>query len=81
MEDTINKSEFFIIFPGFSKLYSLEYLDLSGNEISQLLEVRHLNSLPCLGNLILQRNPIAHIIDYRIKVLELFIDRAKEVRY
>lgn len=66
---------------GFSKLYSLEYLNVSKNKIDQVAEVEHLNSLPCLERLDLKRNPVAVIVDYRACVLELFLDRASEVSW
>ena len=64
---------------GFSKLYSLEYLNVSKNAISEACEVDHLSTLPCLEQLDLKRNPVTSIVDYRACVLELFLDRASEV--
>ncbi|XP_067000731.2 nischarin [Anabrus simplex] len=64
---------------GFSKLYSLEGLDISGNQISDLVEIKHLSGLPCLENLALTGNPVAIIVDYRVKVLEQFGNRVPEI--
>lgn len=62
---------------GFNKLYSLESLDLSCNKISEIEEIEHISKLPCLENLMLTGNCVATVVDYRIKVLECFGDRAK----
>lgn len=64
---------------GFEKIYSLETLNISCNKISDINEIRYLGDLPCLENLIITANPVATIIDYRIKVLEHFGDRAKDI--
>lgn len=64
---------------GFAKLYSLETLNISCNKISDIAEIAHIGELPCLENLILSANPVATIVDYRIKVLEHFGDRAKDI--
>lgn len=64
---------------GFEKLYSLETLDVSCNKISDINEIKYLGNLPCLENLTITANPVATIIDYRIKVLEYFGDRAKDI--
>lgn len=64
---------------GFSKLYSLETLDASCNQITQIEEVHYVGDLPCLENLILTGNAVATIVDYRVKVLENFGERAKEI--
>ncbi|KAK6625870.1 hypothetical protein RUM43_006169 [Polyplax serrata] len=63
----------------FSKLYSLETLDVRSNKICDVDEVRHISHLPCLENLILTGNSVSVIVDYRIKVLELFGNRAAEI--
>ncbi|KAJ8918782.1 hypothetical protein NQ315_015102 [Exocentrus adspersus] len=62
---------------GFSKLYSLENLDLSSNKITEIDEIKHIGGLPCLENFILTGNSVAATVDYRIKVLEFFKERAK----
>nr|CAD7400302.1 unnamed protein product [Timema poppensis] len=64
---------------GFSKLYSLESLDLTSNQVLDTPEITHLCTLPCLENLILMGNPVAIIVDYRVKVLEHFGNRAGEI--
>lgn len=64
---------------GFSKLYSLEGLDLTSNLISELSEIKHISGLPCLENLILTGNPVAIVVDYRVRVLEQFGGRAGEI--
>lgn len=64
---------------GFGKLYSLENLDVSCNRLTEIDEVRYVGDLPCLENLILTGNSVATTVDYRVKVLESFGDRAKEI--
>ncbi|XP_063928970.1 nischarin isoform X2 [Zophobas morio] len=64
---------------GFRKLYSLVNLDLSCNKIDEIEEITHLGDLPCLENLVLTGNCLATTVDYRIKVLEHFKDRAKDI--
>ncbi|XP_013392557.1 nischarin isoform X2 [Lingula anatina] len=64
---------------GLSKLYSLETLNVSKNKLAEVENVQCIGKLPCLENLILRDNPIRTVVDYRVAVLELFGDRAKEV--
>lgn len=64
---------------GFSKLYSLETLDLSFNQLKHIEEIMHLGELPCLENLILTGNSLATTVDYRVRVLEYFADRARYI--
>lgn len=64
---------------GLSKLYSLECLDISCNNIADVVGMFCIGSLPCLENLILTGNSVATTIDYRVKILESFGDRAKEI--
>lgn len=64
---------------GFSKLYSLENLDISCNKITDVSQIQYIGDLPCLENLVLTANVVATIVDYRIKVLEHFGDRAKDI--
>lgn len=64
---------------GFGKLYSLETLDVSCNKIDDVEEVRHIGELPCLENVVLTGNAVATTVDYRIKVLEHFGERAREI--
>ncbi|XP_015600588.1 nischarin [Cephus cinctus] len=63
----------------FSKLYSLEGLDVSCNRIEDIEEVKNIGGLPCLENLRLTGNPVSTIVDYRVKVLEPFGKRAVEI--
>lgn len=64
---------------GFEKLYSLESLDVSCNQISDIEEIRYIGQLPCLENIRLTGNPVAVIVDYRVRVLEFFGSRASEI--
>ncbi|ENN74261.1 hypothetical protein D910_03526 [Dendroctonus ponderosae] len=64
---------------GFKKLYSLENLDLSCNKITEIEDLRYLGNLPCLENITLTGNNVSTTIDYRVKVLELFGNRAKDI--
>lgn len=64
---------------GFSKLYSLEGLDLTANQISDLSEIKYVSGLPCLENLTLTGNPVAIVVDYRVRTLEQFGGRAAEI--
>lgn len=64
---------------GFSKMYSLENLNLSCNSISDIAEVSHIGSLPCLENIVLTGNLVATVVDYRAKVFEWFGNRAKDI--
>lgn len=64
---------------GLSKLYSLASLNVSTNNICEIVEVSHISGLPCLEILIITGNPVATVVDYRTKVLELFGQRAAEV--
>lgn len=64
---------------GFEKLYSLESLDVSSNQITDIDEMKHIGLLPCLENVRLTGNPVAVIVDYRVKVLEYFGRRAAEI--
>ena len=63
----------------FAKLYSLETLNVSSNKISDVSEIKHISNLPCLENLILTGNSISFIVDYRLKVFELFGNRVSEI--
>lgn len=62
---------------GFSKLYSLENLDLSFNKLSDIEDIKYIGNLPCLENVVLTGNHLATTVDYRVRVLEYFGDRAK----
>jgi Leucine-rich repeat (LRR) protein len=50
---------------GLDKLYSLEYLDLSGNCLDDFLEMSYIRKLPCLDVIYLQKNPISTKLQYR----------------
>ncbi|VDN06056.1 unnamed protein product [Thelazia callipaeda] len=65
---------------GLQKLYSLEYLDITDNNIATADDVRPVCTLPCLDHLILKGNPVQQVIEYRTKVLELFGERFAEMR-
>lgn len=64
---------------GFNKLYSLETLDLNSNKITDVEELSYIGDLPNMENLILTGNNVATSVDYRIKVLEYFGDRSKDI--
>ena len=64
---------------GLEKLYSLASLNVSTNNILEIAEVSHISRLPCLETLIITGNPVATVLDYRTKVLELFAQRASEI--
>lgn len=63
----------------FCKLYSLEGLDVSCNQIEDIDEIKYVGCLPCLENLRLTGNPVSTIVDYRVKVLEPFGKRAADI--
>ncbi|ULT96926.1 hypothetical protein L3Y34_005033 [Caenorhabditis briggsae] len=65
---------------GLGKLYSLEYLDVKGNNIQTLEAVQGIGKLPCLEILLLRDNPIRKLVEYRTKVLELFGERSSELK-
>eukprot|EP01039_Chlorochromonas_danica_P008175 gene8177-9018_t len=58
---------------GLDKVYSLEHFDISSNFVGDITEVHHLGRLPCLEQLILQKNPIAELPHYRLRVFGIFI--------
>ncbi|ODM97407.1 Nischarin [Orchesella cincta] len=60
----------------FHKLYSLVVLNLSCNKVSAVEQVKHISFLPCLESLILTGNPVASTVDYRVKALSYFGNRA-----
>ncbi|XP_071452427.1 nischarin-like [Hetaerina americana] len=63
----------------FSRLFSLEVLNVASNSVTDLAEVSHIAGLPCLESLVLTGNPLATVVDYRIRVLEKFGKRAEEI--
>ncbi|PAV92225.1 hypothetical protein WR25_08996 [Diploscapter pachys] len=65
---------------GLSKLYSLEYLDVRGNDIEEIESIASIGRLPCLETLLLRDNPVRKVLDYRIRVLESFRERSGEVK-
>uniref|UniRef100_A0A8R1TV99 Dynein assembly factor 1, axonemal homolog n=1 Tax=Onchocerca volvulus TaxID=6282 RepID=A0A8R1TV99_ONCVO len=65
---------------GLHKLYSLEFLDLTDNIVASPDDILTVGTLPCLDHIILRGNPIRQVIEYRIKVLEHFGERATEVK-
>ena len=64
---------------GLSKLYSLTSLNVSSNDINDVSTVEAISGLPCLESLILNGNVVATVVDYRIKVIELFGTRSSEI--
>jgi Leucine-rich repeat (LRR) protein len=54
---------------GVQKLFNLRRLDLAGNALTDVGEVRELGTLPALEQLALARNPLATAPTYRIAVL------------
>ena len=64
---------------GFSKLYSLVSLNISSNNITDVHVINSISNLPCLEALVLNGNIVATVVDYRIKVLELFGNRCTEI--
>ncbi|CAJ0584934.1 unnamed protein product, partial [Mesorhabditis spiculigera] len=64
---------------GLSKLYSLEVLDASENQLDTVESVIHVGRLPCLETLILRGNPVRKTVEYRTRILEAFEERAAEI--
>ncbi|GMR48042.1 hypothetical protein PMAYCL1PPCAC_18237, partial [Pristionchus mayeri] len=64
---------------GLSKLYSIEWLDVSNNRLSRPEDVSPIGCLPCLSELILEGNELTERVDYRTVVLEAFGSRHEEV--
>jgi len=63
----------------FHKLYSLVVLNLSCNRVAVVEQVKHISFLPCLESLILTGNPVASTVDYRVKALSYFGNRASSL--
>ena len=61
------------------KLYSLEQLDLSHNEIDDQTQVDRLGSLPLLEKLWLEHNPVTQQEGYRIQTFLSFGQRCNEL--
>lgn len=64
---------------GLSKVFSLEYLDVSDNLLGNIESINSIKNLPVLENLKLNGNKIQKIPDYRVKVLYIFGKRFSEV--
>jgi Leucine-rich repeat (LRR) protein len=63
----------------FAMLTKLKDLNLGSNLICESSEFKYVSALPALKYLVLTGNPVSTIIDYRIKVFELFGERAKQL--
>ena len=63
------------------KLYSLEQLDLSHNQISGQRQVDRLGNLPMLEKLWLKGNPVSTHEHYRVQTLLSFTQRSNEVYF
>lgn len=53
---------------GFSGLFTLEGLDLGSNIVSEINELQYIQALEKLNYLVLTGNPVATVVDYRVKV-------------
>lgn len=62
----------------FSKLFSLEMLDLGSNFVVDIEQIKHLSGLQNLNYLVLSGNPVSTVVDYRIKVLGILNKRTSE---
>ena len=54
-------------------------LSCMSNRICELVDVAAISSLPCLISFHLKENPVCSVLEYRTKVLELFLDRTSEI--
>jgi len=63
----------------FKKLYSLQDLNVCDNKIGQFEDVYDVCSLPCLENINLTNNKVTKQVDYRLKILEKFGQRSREI--
>ncbi|GMS95737.1 hypothetical protein PENTCL1PPCAC_17912 [Pristionchus entomophagus] len=64
---------------GLSKLYSIEFLDVSHNGLTKPEDVTPIGILPCLTELKVEGNRLTERADYRTIVLEAFGSRHDEV--
>jgi len=62
----------------FSKLFSLEMLDLGSNFVTDIDQLNHLIGLQNMNYLVLSGNPVSTIVDYRIKVLGILNKRTSD---
>lgn len=62
----------------FSKLFSIEMLDLGSNLVVDIEQIEHLSGLQNMNYLVLSGNPVSTIVDYRIKVLGILNKRTSE---
>jgi len=63
----------------FKKLYSLQELNVCDNKICKFEDVYDVCSLPCLENINLTNNKVTKQVDYRLKILEKFGQRSREI--
>ncbi|CAJ0932826.1 unnamed protein product, partial [Mesorhabditis belari] len=61
---------------GIAKLYSLEVLDASDNQLDTIESVIFIGNLPCLEVLNLKGNKVRKVVEYRTRILEAFEERA-----
>ncbi|XP_025411388.1 nischarin [Sipha flava] len=62
----------------FSKLFSIEVLDLGSNSVAEIEQIQHLSGLQNMNYLVLSGNPVSTIVDYRIKVLGILKKRTSD---
>ncbi|XP_050442567.1 nischarin [Adelges cooleyi] len=62
----------------FSKLFSIEMLDLGSNYVANIDQIKHLTKLHNMNYLVLSGNPVSTIVDYRTKMLGLLNKRTSD---
>lgn len=62
----------------FSKLFSLEMLDLGSNYVIDIEQINHLTGLQNMNYLVLSGNPVSTVVDYRIKVLGMLNQKTSD---
>lgn len=62
----------------FSKLFSLEMLDLGSNSVIDINQIQHLSGLQNMNYLVLSGNPVSTVVDYRTKVLGILNKRTSD---